>query len=64
MAHKLQIGRFSVIGHQSNLDDGATNWLTLTAGISDPAQATFSGLYYENQWSGLGRLRHRLDYYF
>lgn len=35
-------GRFSVIGSQSNLDDGATDWLILKAGISDPAQATFA----------------------
>jgi hypothetical protein len=35
-------GRFSVIGHQSNLDDGTTDWLILKAGISDPAEATFA----------------------
>jgi hypothetical protein len=35
-------GTLSIIGHQSNLDDGATDWLLLRAGLSDPAQATFA----------------------
>lgn len=35
-------GLLSIIGHQSNLDEGATDWLLLMAGISDPAQATFA----------------------
>jgi hypothetical protein len=35
-------GQLSIIGHQSNLDDGKTDWLLVMAGISDPALATFA----------------------
>jgi hypothetical protein len=35
-------GQLSIIGHQSNLDDGQTDWLLLMAGLSDPAMATFA----------------------
>ena len=36
------VGQLSILGNQSNLDDGQTDFLLLMAGISDPAQATFA----------------------
>ncbi|HEX6715565.1 MAG TPA: hypothetical protein VF088_00555 [Pyrinomonadaceae bacterium] len=35
-------GLLSIIGSQSNLNSGPTNFLLIMAGISDPAQATFA----------------------